>query len=70
MVVPSERFELSILGPKPSVLSVILRGPGARDGIRARDLLLGRETLYQLSYSRVLKVYQKIASFAIYSIII
>ena len=31
---------------------------GAGDGIRTRDINLGKVALYQLSYSRVLKRYQ------------
>ena len=42
---------------KRSALPTELSGPEnlkwARDGIRTRDLLLGKETLHQLSYSRI-----------------
>ena len=39
--------EGSLPGPTPRV-------PGAGDGTRTHDILLGKQTLYQLSYTRIL----------------
>ena len=40
--------------PDPSAATVGAAGGGAGDGTRTRDNLLGRQALYQLSYSREL----------------
>ena len=36
---------------------------GAEDGVRTRDLCLGKATLYQLSHSRILIVFMRIILF-------
>ena len=37
-------------------------GIGAKDGARTRDLLLGKEMLYQLSYFRSLRLLRRAAA--------